>query len=123
MGRMAPAMGLHGRCPIRPVYLPFSMEARMKNAKMAASSGRAEQLNAMITQVHVGRLTILDGSMLFVHADRDKLYRMVGEYMRSRPVIFPAARHIDWTTVPSDARSEEHTSALQAIMRNSLAVF
>src|SRR3546814_16764342 len=79
------------------------MEASKKNAKMAASSGRAEQLNAMITQVHVGRLTILDGSMLFVHADRDKLYRMVGEYMRSRPVIFPAARNIDWTTVPSDA--------------------
>src|SRR3546814_5893133 len=117
MGRMAPAMGLHGRCPIRPVYLPFSMEARMKNAKMAASSGRAEQLNAMITQVHVGRLTILDGSMLFVHADRDKLYRMVGEYMRSRPVIFPAARNIDWT------RSEEHTSELQSLMRISYAVF
>src|SRR3546814_13443086 len=76
MGRMAPAMGLHGRCPIRPVYLPFSMEARMKNAKMAASSGRAEQLNAMITQVHVGRLTILDGSMLFVHADRSEERRV-----------------------------------------------
>src|SRR3546814_16581925 len=57
----------------------------------------------MITQVHVGRFTILDGSMLFVHADRDKLYLMVGEYMRSRPVIFPAARNIACTTVPSDA--------------------
>src|SRR3546814_5800426 len=99
-----------------------------------APVGRKKRTARREVHLHVtgrieSRVMMADDCVVFVVDDDERIREALGELLAShdmRAITFGSAgdyERADKPDVPSCLRSEEHTSELQSLLRNSYAVF